>query len=157
MTELHLAPTARLARQLVQDYTAARRAEGNAAWLTPEVFTVPAWLRRLRDRYHLDAIGAETELPTPITTHQSLLLWQSIIEDDVLIGGLRIAQLAQDAWRTIHEFDLSRPADWPIPLLSEDTSRFAQWGPYLPDRMRAPGTMGRMDVQRRSARPHSTG
>lgn len=118
-----LTPTARLARSHARAFAARMAAEGRLAWLPPKILSFSAWLSELREAYFLSANDARV----PIDGSQALVLWQSLIDLEVFIGEPRVAELAQAAWRLIHEHDLQRPAHWPDLLLSEDSARFQDW------------------------------
>jgi len=117
---LLLTPTARLARALARDFADEMTAKGQTAWLPPQILSFPAWQRQLLDDYVLSADDARV----PVSAPQSLLLWQSLIDREVFIGEPRVAELAQRAWRLIHEYTLEPPERWPALLLSEDSRRF---------------------------------
>jgi len=118
-----LTPTPRLARDLLRQQAADNREAGHLTWITPEIHSFQAWLARIRDDYLLD--GDERRIP--ITTDHSLLLWQSLIDQEVFIGEPEVASLAQRAWRLLHEYQLDQPHLWPALLLSEDARRFKTW------------------------------
>lgn len=120
---LYLTPTPRLARNLKAQHGQAQAAAGLSAWHAPQILTFSAWLARLRDDYYLSNDADHV----PISSDQALLIWQSVIKDDVFVNMPEIAALAQQAWRTLHEFALTMPAQWPELSLTDDTRRFAQW------------------------------
>jgi probable DNA repair protein len=98
-------------------------AQGRTAWLTPTVYSFPAWLSRLREEYFL----CVEDDRVPIDTQQSHLIWQSLIDREVFIGEPQVADLAMRSWRLIQDFELQTPAQWPALLLSEDSRRFKSW------------------------------
>jgi len=120
---LLLTPTARLARQLAREYAQRMGAEGHTAWLPPQIVSFSAWQSQLLDAYVLGADDARV----PITAQQALVLWESLIDREVFIGEPQVADLAQRAWRLVHEYALSAPEQWPALLLSEDSRRFKDW------------------------------
>ncbi|MDX1626504.1 MAG: PD-(D/E)XK nuclease family protein [Wenzhouxiangellaceae bacterium] len=121
--DLILTPTSRMARAARMRQALEHRESGRGAWRTPQILSFPAWLERLRDDALLDgAVPA-----APIGADRSRLLWQQAIDQDIFVGEPRVAELAQRAWRTLHEYRLPMPSDWPEPLLSEDAARFRSW------------------------------
>jgi ATP-dependent helicase/nuclease subunit B len=120
---LILTPTARLARSVLRRLAAEQIEQGLASWRAPTVLSFSAWLAQLRDEWLLDGDQAGV----PIRSPQALVLWQSVIDHDIFIGEPRVAELAQSAWRTIHEHDLPRPHDWESLWMSEDQRRFRAW------------------------------
>ena len=122
-TSLRLTPTARLARNEAHQRALSFRDSGTSAWLAPKVLSFPAWLGELRADYLLNADDERV----PVTSQQAQLLWQSLIDQSVFIGEPRVAELAQRAWRLLHEYELDPPGQWPTLLLSEDNQRFRDW------------------------------
>ncbi len=116
-------PTARLARAEKRRRSEARLAEGATAWHAPEVLSFSAWLGKVRGEA-LMAGGIES---VPISASQARMLWQQVIDTDVFVGEPRVHALAERAWRTIHEYRLQHPRDWPEPLLSDDSRQFREW------------------------------
>jgi len=122
-SQLVLTPTARLARSLARHLAEARAAEGALAWLPPRILSFSAWLAVLREQYFLDS----DDRRIPISAPQARMLWQSQIDMDVFIGEPQVAELAEGAWRRIHEYGLQHPATWQPLELSEDSRRFRDW------------------------------
>ena len=120
---LTLTPTARLARAESRRQAQARVAAGRSAWLSSPVLSFSAWLRQVMD----DDSLLDPDPRTPISASQAQILWQTVIDRDIFIGEPRVAELAQGAWRTVHEFRLDDPADWPALRQSEDNQRFRDW------------------------------
>ena len=120
---LVLTPTARLAR--AENLSAAREQVGRGAlaWARAEILSFSAWVNQLRDDFFLLAEDSRV----PIGAHQALALWQEVIDPDIFIGEPRVAELAQGAWRLIHEFDLDDPGQWDALWMSEDNRRFREW------------------------------
>ncbi len=116
-------PTARLARAEKRRRSEARLAEGATAWRAPEVLSFSAWLGRLRS----EALMAGAVDSVPVSASQARMLWQQVIDTDVFVGEPRVHALAERAWRTIHEYRLQHPRDWPEPLLSDDSRQFREW------------------------------
>jgi len=121
--DILLTPTARLARQLAREQALEASAHGRKAWLPTSVATFNSWLQQLRQEHLL--MGRDERVP--ITHHQAELLWQSVIDHEVFVGEPQVAGLAQQAWRTLHEYVLPAPQAWPELLLSEDSRRFQSW------------------------------
>ena len=120
---LTLAPTPRLARALKQRMAAQHVAEGAQAWRAPEVISFSAWLGKLRG----EALMAGATNNVPISGSQARLLWQQVIDTEVFVGEPRVHALAERAWRTIHEYGLQHPRDWPESQLSDDSRQFRDW------------------------------
>jgi len=118
-----LTPTARLARAEKRRHAEARVAEGAQAWRAPIVVSFSAWLGKLRG----EALMAGAISSVPISASQARLLWQQVIDTDVFVGEPRVHSLAERAWRTVHEYGLQHPRDWPEPLLSDDSRQFREW------------------------------
>ena len=118
-----LTPTARLARAVKRRISEQCVADGAQAWRAPEVMSFPAWLSKLRG----EALMAGAVDRVPVSASQARLLWQQVIDTDVFVGEPRVHALAEQAWRTIHEYGLDHPRDWPEPLLSEDSRQFRGW------------------------------
>jgi probable DNA repair protein len=120
---LILTPTARLARAEMRRRAEARSAAGEAAWTAEPVLTVSAWLAQLRD----EALIAGAIDAVPIASTQARSLWQRAIDSEIFIGEPRVAELAERAWRTLHEYRLDPPEAWPEPVLSRDARAFRDW------------------------------
>jgi probable DNA repair protein len=121
--EVVLTPTARLARAVKQRLAAARVEGGDAAWTAEPVLTLSAWTGRLRDEALLTgALDA-----VPVSGTQARALWERAIDTEIFIGEPRVAELAERAWRTIHEYRLDPPESWPELVMSEDARAFRGW------------------------------
>jgi len=118
-----ITPTPRLARAEKRRLSEARLAEGATAWRAHEVLSFTAWLGRLRS----DALMAGAIDQVPVSASQARMLWQQVIDTDVFVGEPRVHALAERAWRTIHEYRLQPPREWPEPLLSDDSRQFREW------------------------------
>ncbi len=118
-----LTPTTRLARALAREAALRQTASGKTAWRSQPVLAFSAWLNQLREDYFLDAEDART----PISADQAHEVWKSVINTDIFIGEPRVADLAERAWRLLHEHQLAMPAQWPALLMNEDHRRFAEW------------------------------
>ncbi|MFU8817174.1 MAG: PD-(D/E)XK nuclease family protein [Pseudomonadales bacterium] len=132
---LILTPTPRLARNLTRQLASEMAAAGRTAWFPPTVLSFSAWLTQLRDDYFLNG----DDQRVPIDNQQAQLLWQSQVDREVFIGEPRVADLAQRAWRLIHEHDLEPPERWPALLLSEDGRRFKEWAERYRNQCRRQG------------------
>lgn len=122
-SSLTLTPTARLARRLAQNAVLERNSEAVTAWATPRILSFSAWLTTLQQDWLLYADDERV----PINRSQSAYLWQAEVDRDVFIGRPRVAELAQRAWQTIHDYRLPPPARWPDAALSEDSRQFRDW------------------------------
>ncbi len=118
-----LTPSARLARSLQREQALHHVDEGLSAWEKPEIMPLNAWFQALQTEL---LITSETAL-LPMTSAQSRVLWQRIIEDDVLIGQSGLAKMAETSWVLIHEYELPKPHQWPEALLNEDQRAFKRW------------------------------
>ena len=118
-----LTPTTRLARSLAREYALDQTAAGATAWRSRPVLAFSAWLNQLREDFFLDADDART----PISSDQAFEVWRSVIDTDIFIGEPRIADLAERAWRLLHEYQLTTPAQWPELLMTTDHLRFQGW------------------------------
>lgn len=121
--DIQLTPTARLARQLARQQAIDANTNGQTAWLPTTVTTFNGWLQQLRQDYLL--LGEDERVP--ISSQQAQVLWQSVIDHEVFVGEPQVANLAQQAWRTVHEFALPLPQTWDELLLSEDSRRLQAW------------------------------
>jgi len=121
--QLRLTPTPRLARDLARRQAQAAHGQGVRAWLTDTVLPFSSWLVQL----HSDALLVDPDCPVPIDDGQSALLWRRLIDDAVFVGESRIVELAQRAWRQIHDHRLTPPEDWPEAGLHEDAGSFRRW------------------------------
>ncbi len=120
---LTLAPTARLARAERRRRAEARRAAGETAWTAEPVLTLSAWIGQLRDQA---VIGGAVDA-VPIAGLQARALWEQAIDRQIFVGEPRVAELAERAWRALHEYRLEPPERWPELILSEDARAFRQW------------------------------
>lgn len=121
--QLILTPTARLARAENQRLAQRQVDAGLTAWHKQPVLSFTAWLNQLRDDWFL--LAEDDRIP--INPAQALVLWQSVIDQDIFVGEPKVAELAQAAWRLIHEFELDQPETWPALWMSEDNRRFRDW------------------------------
>ncbi len=121
--DIQLTPTARLARSLAREHALAQSNAGQTAWLPSPIATFSTWVAQLREQYLLLADDDRI----PISAQQAQVIWQDLIEDDVFIGEPQVASLALGAWRTLHEYRLPAPEQWPPLALSEDNRRFQAW------------------------------
>ncbi len=120
---LVLAPTSRLARAERQRLAVEAAASTRSAWRTPDVLSVGAWRARLRS----EALLAGAVDQVVIGDDASRELWRAVIDTQVFVGEPRVVDLAQRAWRTLHEYRLSSPDSWPELLLSDDSRAFRGW------------------------------
>jgi len=121
--QIRLTPTPRLARDLLRRQAQNAQEAGAAAWLSEPVLPFASWLGQL----HGDALLVDGDCPVPLDDGQSALLWQRLIGDAVFVGESRIVELAQRAWRRLHEYRLTPPEQWPETALHEDAARFRHW------------------------------
>jgi probable DNA repair protein len=91
----------RLARLLTTEYNARKLASGERAWLTPVILAWPDWLARL-----LASAGPGRQ-PARLNSHQSRVIWESILReviDDPLVNIPSLSRHARDAWKKLHEW-----------------------------------------------------
>ncbi|MGA1677160.1 MAG: PD-(D/E)XK nuclease family protein [Pseudomonadales bacterium] len=120
---LILTPTARLARAVLAEHAARALQSGATTWFTPRVLTLDAWQDELREHYALHS--HDTRIP--ISAAQARILWQREVEQQVFIGDPAVADLAESAWRRLHEYDLPLPWEWQGLELTPDTAHFQRW------------------------------
>ncbi len=145
---LTLTPTARLARAALRAHAAsAARADApnpiptplgavppdqeqtatpqpqDRVWLTPRILSLQTWLGELARSYFLLSDDARVL----ISSEQARTIWQNEVERAVFIGEPEVADLAERAWRLLHEHQLQRPWDWSPALLSPDAEHFQRW------------------------------
>lgn len=121
--DLVLTPSARLSRALQREQALQYLDEGIHAWEKPDITPLSVWFRTLQTEILVTRSVSEL----PMTSSQSRLLWQQIIEQDVLAGQAGLAKLAEAAWLLIHEYELPKPDQWPEALLNEDQRAFKRW------------------------------
>ena len=91
----------RLARLLTAEYNARQLARGKGAWLTPVIMAWPDWLDRLL------ASARPDRQPARLNSHQSRVLWESILReaiDDPLVNIPSLTRHAREAWGRLHEW-----------------------------------------------------
>jgi len=130
---------ARLARELRREYGGRQAAR---AWVEPEIVPWSAWMER-QWREHLYAGHARPLL----SARQEMALWQQVIARypgcDGVIDTVAAAELAREAWRLTHEWELPWQAgDWQA---REDTAVFWDWAQNFRKEL---DTLGRMDSAR---------
>ncbi|BDC51980.1 hypothetical protein F183_A42950 [Bryobacterales bacterium F-183] len=121
-----LAPNIRQARALREAADAQAAAAGpGSIWLTARILTIQAWTREL----WMDAAWTGTAQQVLLNTAQELQLWRRVIleseEADRLLQIDAAAQLAADAWRTLHAWRLP----WTPAVFDpqEDSAAFYRW------------------------------
>lgn len=121
-----LAPNVRLARALREASDAEAAAAGpGSIWQTARILTPGAWVREL----WMEAVWTGAAQGVLLNTAQEVQLWRRVIleseEADRLLQVDAAAQLASEAWRTLHE--------WRIPWTAaafepqEDSAAFYRW------------------------------
>lgn len=92
-------------------------------WPTPQIMPWGAWLRQL----WTDASWLSANAPILLGPAQAALLWQTIVERDssALLQSRASARLAQEAWRLLHDWQLSLPFE--ALECSEDVLHFQHW------------------------------
>ena len=123
-------PNRRLARFLHQQYDRAQHLAGRHVWPTASILPYSAWLRLLWEEALEGGIAADRALL--VEDVQSAWLWLDIVEADntVLLDEPGAAQLAADAWTTLHAWGESGDS-WRAWERREedrdDTATFASW------------------------------
>jgi len=121
--DLILTPSARLSRALQHEWALQCVDRGVKAWIKPEIMPLSIWFRSLQTEVLVSRASSEI----PLTSVQSRLIWQQVIEQDVLVGQSGLAKMAEAAWLLIHEHELPKPSQWPDALLNEDQRAFKGW------------------------------
>ncbi|MEM7054476.1 MAG: hypothetical protein AAF446_07990, partial [Pseudomonadota bacterium] len=121
--KITLTPTTRLARALAHEQALQHTTAGQSAWRAEPVLAFSVWLNQLLEDYFLDADDPRT----PISGDQAYEVWKSVIDTDIFIGEPRVADLAERAWRLLHEYQLAAPRQWPPLLMNGDNLRFQAW------------------------------
>ena len=91
-------------------------ARGESAWLTPNICTFTTWQAQLASELSLSLSSDALAGQVPINAHQSLLIWQSIIDHDVFVGEPQVAQLALAASGAVETVSLSLEGTLPADL-----------------------------------------
>ena len=128
-----LTSNARLARDLTLAHARLQHEAGIEAWQKLEIMTIDLWLGSLQEEIFV----TQPEGAVPLRNAQARLLWQSIIEKDVLVGQAGLAKMAQKAWQTLHEHKLLLPRAWSALALSEDQETFRRWAIAYEDQCHA--------------------
>ncbi|MDH4228187.1 MAG: PD-(D/E)XK nuclease family protein [Nitrospirota bacterium] len=118
--EVVLTANRRLASHLRQQHDARQLASGKAAWEQPRIMPLTEWVRREWE--------ASLQPRALLTEHQSLAVWERIVEADESVRGLldrgRLARRALEAWTRCREWCLD-PGDWGA--VSPEAGVFARW------------------------------
>jgi probable DNA repair protein len=121
-----LTPNHRLARRIKLAWGRHNVAQGRAAWHTPTVMSLEHWwLACYRER-----VSQGDEMPSLLTTSQEQALWLSCVESSVELALLRpgaAAELAADAYRNLHLWDIDWCAEIQQFSFGEDTRLFPAW------------------------------
>ncbi|HSW49278.1 MAG TPA: PD-(D/E)XK nuclease family protein, partial [Bryobacteraceae bacterium] len=117
---------ARLTRQISQEYDRQHAREGRASWETPDVLPWTSWLERCWNT-SVRMGGAPGKVL--LAREQEEVLWQRIVEDSRLGGGLLsssgAAAEALKAYGLLHSWLL--PLKDPSFLLFDDPAEFRSW------------------------------
>lgn len=120
--DLNRYPTAPAAVPPDQEPAATLQPE-DKVWLTPRIISLQTWLGELARDYFLLSDDARVL----ISSEQARTIWQNEVERAVFIGEPEVADLAERAWRLLHEHQLQRPWEWSPALLSPDAEHFQRW------------------------------
>jgi len=114
----------RLSRSLMSEYEGRMVADGHAAWPTPRILPLQAWLLQI---YVDAALGAADPLPRVLTAQQAEQLWAAIIAEDNpgLLQVDATAKRAHAAWGLTCEWQLQL-ADRRFGY-NEDSTVFRRW------------------------------
>ena len=115
--------TGQQAAHLRWRYGRHQRALGKAAWSTPRVYLLSAWIEQAWEASLLaGGIGAERGL---LTRSQARRLWHQVIGGDPEPSG-PLLQLIDTAWRTLHDWNIDL-ADVARAGAGTDAERFYAW------------------------------
>jgi ATP-dependent helicase/nuclease subunit B len=119
---------ARLARALAAEYDRRMLAQGRAAWNTPAVLPLSAWLPQAFDECSLRA-GAP--LPRILTAEQEEQVWGAVIRQDGAVPQPALLRIEATARRAREAYALL--CEWRLDLAdrrfgnSEDAEAFRRW------------------------------
>lgn len=111
----------RLARELARRYDLRQANTGAAAWPTPQILSIDAWVARQLQEFDPTAI--------PLGAAQCQYLWEKVIADDLAASGRDLLQLPQAARRAgeAHELLLVYEAEFSPAEANEDQLAFLRW------------------------------
>lgn len=102
-----LTPNRRLAVHLREKYHKNQQALGKAVWHSAKIMPVDAWLQQY---WHECALSAPVSLPCLLNKHQTMLLWQNIIQrSSAYHHGMNITVIvncAQRAWELLQQWQV---------------------------------------------------
>jgi len=101
-TEIILTVNQRLALSILRDYDKQRLKEKKTSWISPTVIPLNTWAQELWQHYYISKNCLLTNI-------QERYLWQNIVLNDdrySLIQPIHTATLAQQAWETLHQWNL---------------------------------------------------
>jgi len=115
----------RLARALTAQYHVFQQEQGRAAWRTPEILPLDAFLAKAWREYVLTARRPQMTL---LDEFQEQEVWEQVIRDspagESLLRVAETARQAMEAWRLVLEYRV--PVDGRFQA-SEDSAAFAEW------------------------------
>lgn len=133
-----LVSTERAARSVQTAFHAARRAEGQSAWRTPNVFAWDSWVR---DRW-MESSASELML---LNALQEQTLWLRIIHESrtglELLHPGRLAAAAQQAYQLLANYSPKTLAGSTRPQWLGDPAMFAEWLREFEKRCRREGVI----------------
>jgi ATP-dependent helicase/nuclease subunit B len=120
-------PNRRLAMVLRREFNSYQVTQGRAAWSTPDILPIAAFIERLYEEILYSEQAAE--LPILLSTTQEQALWEDVISSSdltpILFSVPEAAKLAREAWQIIHEWRLtSKLNNFP---LNDDCKVFRDW------------------------------
>jgi probable DNA repair protein len=95
----------RLASVLSEHYAQLQLQAGSKAWPSPAIRAWPDWLRDM-----LTAADIAQSLPARLSSHQSRVLWERCLRQQIASPLLNIGAVvgqARDAWQLIHDYRVS--------------------------------------------------
>ncbi|NNK36919.1 MAG: hypothetical protein HKP03_00445, partial [Xanthomonadales bacterium] len=95
----------RLANVLSDHYAQLQVQAGSKAWPSPAIRSWPDWLREM-----LAAADISQSLPARLSSHQSRVLWERCLRQQISSPLLNIGAVvgqARDAWQLIHDYCVS--------------------------------------------------
>jgi probable DNA repair protein len=129
-----LTPNRRLSTQLKKTFT---QEQSTNSWQIPDILPWEAWLQRCYETLLVKGITTKQCL----TSEQTQILWQSLIEEYPPANGLlnvnACVMQAQQAWSAIHGWQL----DWRQWLgdSTQEIEQFCQWAKLFEERCQAEG------------------
>ena len=134
---------ARLSHSLLGEYERRMLNAGRAAWATPKVLPLSAWLL---ERYAEAAVCSTEPLPRLLTPEQEEQVWAALIRDDgeALLRIDATARRARGSWKLLNDWQLD-PADRRFED-NENSAAFRQWAMRFRAGCKKRGLLGEADL-----------